>query len=118
MERAKIVMLSSEGLTDAEISVKVDLHESIVGKWRRRFSDAYETLEGIEAEAPEKMNEAVTDILLDKPRKGAPETYDANQRAFIITMACQNPGYSVAAEPPFRSNGYRESGTAYRQAFS
>ena len=28
------------------------------------------------------------------------------------------PGYSVAAEPPFRSNGYRESGTAYRQAFS
>ena len=91
VERAKIVMLSSDGLTDAEISAKVDLHESIVGKWRRRFSDAYETLEGIESEVPEKLKEAVTDILLDKPRQGAPETYDANQRALIVTMACQNP---------------------------
>lgn len=91
VERAKVVMLSSEGLTDAEVSAKVDLHESIVGKWRRRFSDAYETLEGIESEVPEKLGEAVTDILLDKPRSGAPETYDANQRALIVTMACQNP---------------------------
>lgn len=91
VERAKVVMLSSEGLTDAEISAKVDRHESVIGKWRRRFSDAYETLEGIESEAPEKLSEAVTDILLDRPRSGAPETYDANQRALIVTMACQNP---------------------------
>ena len=91
VERAKIVVLSSDGLTDAEVSAKVDRHKSIVGKWRRRFSDAYETLEGIESEVPEKLSEAVTDILLDRPRSGAPGTYDANQRALIVTMSCQDP---------------------------
>ena len=37
VERAKIVVLSSDGLTDAEVSAKVDRHESIVGKWCRRL---------------------------------------------------------------------------------
>lgn len=91
VERAKVILLSAEGLTDAEISCRVNLHESIVGKWRRRFSEAYETLEGIGVDDPEKLDEAVANVLLDKPRSGAPETYDANQRALIVTMACQNP---------------------------
>lgn len=91
VKRAKIFIMSSDGNSDPEIASAVSLHVNTVGKWRRRFYNTFDVLAGIEKDDPEKLSEAITGILLDNPRSGAPEDYDANQRAMVVTMACQNP---------------------------
>ena len=91
VKRATIFIMSSDGKSDPEIANAVNLHVNIIGKWRRRFAEAYGMLAGIEKDDPDKLEESINGLLLDNPRPGAPEDYDANQRALVVTMACQNP---------------------------
>ena len=91
VKRATIFIMSSDGKSDPEIANAVNLHVNIIGKWRRRFAEAYGMLAGIEQDDPDNLEESINGLLLDNPRPGAPEDYDANQRALVVTMACQNP---------------------------
>jgi len=50
MQRAQIVLLASEGLTNQEIATKVGATRLLVGRWRSRF--AQRGLAGIEKDAP------------------------------------------------------------------
>ena len=91
VNRASIFVMSSDGKPDSEIAKSLNLHVNTISKWRHRFAEAYDILTGIEKDDPDKLEESVIKLLLDNPRSGAPEDYDANQRALVVTMACQNP---------------------------
>jgi len=55
--RAKIVLLSAEGLSNKEIGERLDLPRQIVSKWRKRFFD--QRLAGLQ----------------EKPRRGRPSVF-------------------------------------------
>jgi transposase len=73
VERARIVLAASEGLTTAQIAQRVGCAERTVKKWRPRY--ARHGLEG----------------LRDAPRSGAPLTHGPKTRALLIAKACTRP---------------------------
>ena len=70
VERARIVLAASEGLTTAQIAARVGCAERTVKKWRPRYAR-----DGIEG-------------LKDAPRSGAPLTHGPQTRALLIAKAC------------------------------
>jgi transposase len=73
VERARIVLAASEGLTTAQIALAVGCGERTVKKWRPRYERR-----GLEG-------------LADAPRSGAPLTYGPEARALLIAKACTRP---------------------------
>ena len=70
--RARIILASAEGLTNAEVARRVGASPQAVGKWRRRFLAA-----GVQG-------------LHDEPRPGRPRTYDDERVAQVINRALQD----------------------------
>jgi transposase len=73
VERARIVLAASEGLTTAQIAQRVGCGERMVKKWRPRYERR-----GL-------------DGLNDAPRSGAPLTHGPETRALLIAKACTRP---------------------------
>ena len=73
VERARIVLAATEGLTAEQIAERVGCSERTVKKWRPRYAR-----DGIER-------------LTDAPRSGAPLTHGPETRALLIAKACTRP---------------------------
>jgi transposase len=73
VERARIVLAASEGLTAAQIAERVGCAERTVKKWRGRYTKL-----GMEG-------------LRDRPRSGRPLTHGPEKRALLIAKACTRP---------------------------
>ena len=73
VERARIILAASEGLTSEQIAERVGCGERMVKKWRPRY-----VRYGIEG-------------LKDAPRSGAPLTHGPETRALLIAKACTRP---------------------------
>jgi len=73
VERARIVLAASEGLTTAQIAERVGCAERTVKKWRPRYARL-----GIAG-------------LTDAPRSGRPLTHGPQTRALLIAKACTRP---------------------------
>jgi transposase len=73
VERARIILAASEGLTTAQIAARVGCGERMVKKWRPRY-----VRDGIKG-------------LKDAPRSGAPLTHGPETRALLIAKACTRP---------------------------
>ena len=71
--RAKIVLLAAEGLGNAQIAARLDVHVNMVSSWRGRF--AREGLDG----------------LGDRRRPGRPRVFPAAVVAEVKAMACEPP---------------------------
>ena len=71
--RARIILASAEGLTNAVVAKRVGVTPHTVGKWRRRFREA-----GIEG-------------LHDEIRPGRPRTYDDDKVAAVINPVRRSP---------------------------
>ena len=70
VQRAQVILLAAEGLTNSEISRRVRLSRQIVGMWRHRFS--VDRLAGLQ----------------DKPRKGRARIYTEEDRLRVIKTVC------------------------------
>lgn len=70
VQRARIILLAAEGMTNIAIAHEVKLQRSMVIKWRQRFNA--ERLAGLE----------------DRPRPGKPRDYSDADRLRVIEMAC------------------------------
>lgn len=70
MQRARIILLAGEGMTNTAIAQEVGLQRSMVVQWRQRFNA--ERLAGME----------------DRPRPGKPRQYSDADRLRVIEMAC------------------------------
>jgi transposase len=78
VERARVILLASEGLSAREIARRLKMRLAGVSKWRQRF--AQRRLDG----------------LRDAPRPGKPKAYDNNTEKRILTLLDATPpeGYS------------------------
>lgn len=69
--RAKMILLSADGVTNREIARKLGLSEGTIGSWRKRFLES--RLEG----------------LIDLPRSGRPRTIGDDQVAEVIRLTLE-----------------------------
>jgi Integrase core domain. len=69
-QRSRIVLACADGVDNASVAAKVDVHPATVGKWRKRFL------------------ERRLDGLVDEPRPGAPRTIsdDDVERVIVRTL--------------------------------
>jgi transposase len=73
VQRAKIVLMSADGLSDTQISKSLSLSPNSVGIWRKRF------------------NADRIDGLKDRPRSGKPPTYDKEVTRNAILSTLEKP---------------------------
>ena len=72
-QRASIIVLAFDGLLNEDIAQRVGLTHRQVGRWRRRWADAWDRLVDIECrESRVVLRRAIEAVLTDEPRPGAP----------------------------------------------
>jgi transposase len=94
VQRATVILLGFEGLLNEDIAAQVGLNRQQVGLWRRRWREAWESLCVWECGEPERLREAILDVLSDAPRPGAPAKFTAEQVAQMVAVACESPELS------------------------
>lgn len=92
LQRAKIVLLAFDRLSNAQIARQLGLERHCVGRWRRRWSQSVEALLAIEMHEPHAaLERAVQDVLRDAHRSGSPGKFSAQQIARVVSIACESP---------------------------
>jgi transposase len=89
--RSEIIVYASEGKSNTSISRELGITKKKVICWRNRYSAMETELRVIEEESPHKLRGLIEEILSDAPRSGAPVTYQPEQVAAIIAVACEDP---------------------------
>jgi transposase len=91
-QRASIILLAFEGILNEEIAQKVGLTHRQVGRWRRRWANAWNRLIDIECrESGAVLRRAIEAVLKDEPRPGAPAKFTPEQVTQILAVACEPP---------------------------
>jgi transposase len=94
-QRATIIVLAFEGLLNEDIAPRVGLTHRQVGRWRRRWADAWNQLIDIECrESRADLRRAIEAVLSDEPRPGAPGKFTPEQVTRILAVACEPPAKS------------------------
>ena len=94
-QRATIILLAFEGLRNQEIAPRVVLTQRQVGRWRRRWANAWNRLVDIECcESRAALRRAMEAVLSDEPRPGVPAKFTAEQVTQILAVACEPPAKS------------------------
>jgi transposase len=91
-QRASIIVLAFDGLLNEDIAPRVGLTHRQVGRWRRRWADAWDRLLDIECcETRAVLRRAIESVLTDDPRPGAPAKFTPEQVTRILAVACEPP---------------------------
>jgi len=94
VQRAQIVLAAFDGQLNEQIAAAVGLNRKQVGRWRRRWQQAWEALTNLECLEPAKLRAAIRETLADAPRSGSPGTFSAAQVCEILAVACEPPKQS------------------------
>ena len=94
VQRAKIILLAIDGLSNQEIAPQVGLGRQQVGLWRTRWRDASKALAVVEETCDWDLARSVRECLRDAPRPGSPGTFSPEQVVAIVSLACQSPELS------------------------
>jgi len=91
-QRSRIILLAFEKHTNEQISAEVNLNPDQVGRWRRRWQTAWDSLLQVECGGkPHELRDAIKKVLADLPRSGRPRQITPEQQARMISLACENP---------------------------
>jgi transposase len=91
-QRASIILMAFDGLLNEEIAERVGLVHRQVGRWRRRWANAWDRLIDIEcSESRAVLRRAIEAVLSDEPRPGAPAKFTPEQVTQILAVACEPP---------------------------
>jgi transposase len=94
-QRATVILLAFDGLRNDEIADPVGLGRFQVGRWRRRWSQAWSGLIDLECrETKADLRRAIEAVLTDAPRPGAPGKFTPEQVTQILAIACEPPEQS------------------------
>jgi transposase len=94
-QRAAIILLAFDGLRNDAIAARVGLTHRQVGRWRRRWANAWNQLIDIECcESRADLRRAIEALLSDESRPGAPGTFTPEQVTQILAIACEPPAKS------------------------
>lgn len=100
VKRAKILLLASEGMSNAEVKRRLGISINTIKIWRSRWESEYETLLEIESgscsisnfsNASKNLKESIKEVLSDKPRSGKPKKFTLAQEQQIVSLACDKP---------------------------
>ena len=96
IERARIVLMSADGLSAAEQARRLDVDRRGICRWRTRWKDNHERLTSAEqtGASARDLSALIEAVLADEKRPGAPATFTAEQLVQIIAVACEPPGDS------------------------
>lgn len=104
VKRARIILLSSEGMSIIEVGEHLNIHRKTVSAWRSRWLCHQEHLTLIEVEAGQQaLSAAMLSTLSDAPRPGTPVTYTAQVVSQIVALSCEDPkacGYPISHWTP------------------
>ncbi len=107
VQRSRIILLAFEGHNNESIESQVGLHHDGVGKWRRRWRDAWAKLIDIECrEELHVLTREIKKLLSDRPRSGRKAQIRPQQQVALFKTACETPQKKIArslagAEPNF-----------------
>jgi transposase len=91
-QRASIILLAFDGLLNRDVARRVGLTHRQVGRWRRRWANAWNQLIDIECcESRAALRRAIETVLGDEPRPGAPAKFTPEQVTRILAVACEPP---------------------------
>lgn len=93
VERASIVLMSADGVSDLEQGRRLGVNFQRVHRWRLRWVAASTALAEAEAAGASKRDLAalVRRALDDAPRSGTPAKFSAEQLAMMLAVACEEP---------------------------
>lgn len=84
-QRARIILLCSQGCTGAAIAEQLSVRANTVSRWIQRWLDS---------SADDAGREDCEKVLGDLPRPGAPPTFTVEQYVAIVALACELPDES------------------------
>src|SRR5688572_20754066 len=76
VQRAKIILLAAQGVSNAEIGRRIGCHVDTVRQWRQRFAEDGRVI-----------------TLDDRPRSGRPARVTAATRCDVVKLACDKPAH-------------------------
>jgi len=90
VRRAQIVLAAALGTNNTQIAQQLTLHRETVRIWRARWLSAAPRLDACEAASADALalTSLVQELLADDPRRGAPDTFTAEQVVEIVALAC------------------------------
>ena len=93
MERCKVVLMSADGVANAEQARRLGIDRQRVRRWRTRWADWETRLAEAEVKdaTARDLAKLLTEALSDAPRPGTPGKFTAEQLAQIISVACEPP---------------------------
>jgi putative transposase len=93
VERARIIVMSADGTSNAEQGRRLGIDRQRIRRWRTRWGNAQEALEAAESKGAgdRDLTALVEAVLSDEPRRGGPCTFSAEQLTRIIAVACEPP---------------------------
>ena len=83
VKRARILLKSSEGMSESAVSKAVESSPSTVFRVRKQF-----------------VEEGLEQALNERPRSGQPHKLDGRQEAHLIAVACSTAGRARALDTP------------------
>jgi hypothetical protein len=93
--RAAVILAAFDGARNEEIADRVGLGRRRVGRWRRRWATAWDSLTELECrETKAELRRAIEATLSDEPRPGAPGKFTPEQVTRILAVACEPPAKS------------------------
>ena len=96
IERCNIVLMTADGISNADVGRSLDVDRQRVRRWRGRWIAAQEQLAAAEAKGAEDkdLRLLILDVLCDEPRSGRPARITTEQIAQITSVACEPPAES------------------------
>jgi putative transposase len=89
--RAQVVLAAADGARNEAVARTLGCTATFVRTWRARWAAAEARLAAAEAAAPADLRAAITAVLADRPRPGAPPAFTPEQVVQIIALACEPP---------------------------
>ena len=91
-QRAGMILLAFDGLANEDIAARLGCERHAVGAWRRRWAGAFDRLVLVECcEGLPPLRRAIAALLADRPRRGCPGKFTAEQIAQVLAVACEPP---------------------------
>ena len=93
VKRASIILYADLGKTNTYISKKLPLIMYMVAKWRKKWNASQDKFREIEktSKSDKELEDFIEQVLKDNPRSGAPARITPEQKARILSLACEHP---------------------------
>ena len=89
-QRTRIILAADAGDSNKAISERLNLCEDTVGFWRKPWLEECIGLEKW-TDKPKSLQNAVSQLLADRPRPGSPGIFTGEQICQLLAIACETP---------------------------